>query len=203
MEGLIGYGLLFAAGWIVGYGLNKWVLPVAGWLWAVNGLAYVLLAWNHGPHVVTGLFCICASILLVIALTDIRTFEIPPACNLMIAALGVVRLLLDLSNWYHYLLGFFAVSSLLLAAYLLTRGKGIGGGDIKLMAAAGLLLGWQKILLSLFLGSLLGSVIHLSLMKWKGKGKVLAFGPYLAAGIFLAMAYGEQMLSWYLLFLLG
>lgn len=201
MEGMIWYGLLFLAGGIAGYGINKWICPVPRFLWPVNGLAYTALAWNNGFHIVTGLFCICADVLLVIALTDIRTFEIPPACNNIIAVLGGVRLLLDLSCWYNYLFGMLAVSSLLLLAYLVTRGDGIGGGDIKLMAAAGLLLGWREIILALFVGSVLGSVIHLSLMKWKGKGKVLAFGPYLAMGIFSVMAFGKQMVEWYLLFL--
>lgn len=82
--------------------------------------------------------------------------------------------------------------------YLITKGRGIGGGDIKLMAAAGLLLGWQKILLSLMIGSIAGSVIHLTLMKLKNKERVLAFGPYLALGIFIAMLYGNELINWYL-----
>ena len=69
---------------------------------------------------------------------------------------------------------------LFLIIYWITKGRGIGGGDIKLMAAAGLLLGWQNILLSLMIGSIAGSVIHLALMKIQGKDRVLAFGPYLA-----------------------
>ena len=76
--------------------------------------------------------------------------------------------------------------------YWITRGNGIGGGDIKLMAAAGLLLGWKEILLALVIGSVAGSVIHLK------KDRVLAFGPYLALGIFFAMLYGNAIITWYL-----
>ena len=68
------------------------------------------------------------------------------------------------------------------------------------MAAAGLLLGGPGILLAFLLGSIAGSVIHLSLMKLKGKGRKLAFGPYLAFGIFCAMLYGENIIDWYLAF---
>lgn len=82
--------------------------------------------------------------------------------------------------------------------YWITRGNGIGGGDIKLMAAAGLLLGWKEILLALVIGSVAGSVIHLILMKVQKKDRVLAFGPYLALGIFFAMLYGNAIITWYL-----
>ena len=74
----------------------------------------------------------------------------------------------------------------------------MGGGDIKLMATVGLLLGWQKILLGMVLGSLLGSVIHLVLMKVTGKERMLAFGPYLAAASFIAMCYGQQLIDLYI-----
>ena len=66
------------------------------------------------------------------------------------------------------------------------------------MAAAGLLLGWKEILLALVIGSVVGSVIHLILMKVQKKDRVLAFGPYLALGIFFAMLYGNAIITWYL-----
>ena len=155
-----------------------------------NGFFYVLII--HGLKVcpVSILYCLCVSALLVLAVIDFQTYEIPRGCNLFIGVLGVIRLFLDLHNWQRYAVGFFAVSAGLFVLYFLTKGKGIGGGDIKLMAAAGLLLGWEKILLALAMGSALALGIHTALMIFKTKGSVLAFGPYLAAGIFFAMLYG-------------
>ncbi len=66
------------------------------------------------------------------------------------------------------------------------------------MAAAGLLVGWKLIILSLGIGCLLGSVIHLILMKIRDKDRVLAFGPYLSMGIYISMVCGDQLVSWYL-----
>lgn len=66
------------------------------------------------------------------------------------------------------------------------------------MAACGLLLGWQKILLAFLLGCILGSVLHLLRMRVSGEGHVLAMGPYLAVGIFLAALFGERWIDWYL-----
>ena len=81
---------------------------------------------------------------------------------------------------------------------MITRGRGIGGGDIKLMAAAGLLIGWKLNIVALMLGCVLGSIIHLSIMAMKKGERRLAFGPYLSLGIYIAMICGEQLVSWYL-----
>lgn len=164
----------------------------------LNGLIYVWIFMAKGFQPESILFCICASVLIVISVIDWRTYEIPFGCNIVIGILGIVRVILDLAHWYDYVIGFFAVSGLFLIIYWVTKGRGIGGGDIKLMAAAGLLLGWQNILLTLMIGSIAGSVIHLTLMKVQGKDRVLAFGPYLAFGIFTAMLYGNEIITWYL-----
>lgn len=163
-----------------------------------NGLIYIWIFAVKGFGLESVLFCVCASTLIVISMIDFRTYEIPFGCNLVILALGAVRLILDLPHWYDYVIGFFTVSGIFMIIYWITRGNGIGGGDIKLMAAAGLLLGWKEILLALVIGSVAGSVIHLILMKVQKKDRVLAFGPYLALGIFFAMLYGNAIITWYL-----
>lgn len=166
----------------------------------LNGALYLWIVCKMGVWPLSILYCLCTSALIVIAVIDFRTYEIPLGCNLFIGALGVARLFLNLENWQEYVIGFFAVSGLFLMVYLITKGRGIGGGDIKLMAAAGLLLGWKHIFLALAVGSVAGSVIHIALMKLKNKNHVLAFGPYLAVGIFTAMLYGDELISWYLRF---
>ena len=101
------------------------------------------------------------------------------------------------AGWDTYVIGAIAVSGPMLLIYIVSRGRGIGGGDIKLMAAAGLLLGWKLILLALITGCFYACVIHLIRMKVSKEGNVLALGPYLSAGILTAMWFGEAMLKWY------
>lgn len=165
-----------------------------------NGFFYLWVLQRMGYGLPGILYCLCVSALIVIAVIDFRTFEIPPGCNLFIGGLGLVRLLVNFSGWKEQLIGLFAVSGIFLLVYLITGGKGIGGGDIKLMAAAGFLIGWQRILLALAIGSVAGSVIHIIMMKFKNKNRILAFGPYLAFGIFCAMLYGNEIIAWYLRF---
>jgi len=97
-----------------------------------------------------------------------------------------------------HLIGAVLVSGFLLLLYLVTKGRGIGGGDIKLMAAAGLFLGWKSIVLAFIIGCVAGSIIHLIRMKVSNKDHVLAFGPYLAFGIFVACLWGEKIVDAYL-----
>lgn len=137
------------------------------------------------------------SALIVLSVIDFRTFEIPFGINIFLFVLGVIRCIYDYRNLAVYLIGFFAVSVVLLLIQLLSRGRAIGGGDIKLMAAAGLLLGWKLILLAFVLGCIIGSIIHLMRMKISGEGHELAFGPYLSVGIFISALWGTNLLEAY------
>lgn len=163
-----------------------------------NGLICFIIVFIKGFNVESVLYCLCASAMLALSVIDWRTFEIPFAFNIFIGILGIIRLLTDLSHWYTYVIGFLSVSGFLYLLLILTKGRGIGGGDVKLMAAAGLLVGWKLIILSLALGSILGSIIHIVLMRIQNKDRVLAFGPYLSLGIFISMLFGNEMIEWYL-----
>lgn len=164
----------------------------------LNGVLYVVVFLVHGISIETVLCCLCASALLALSIIDWRTQEIPIGFNIFILLLGLVRLITDLGNWSQYVIGLFAVSGFLYLLFLITKGRGIGGGDIKLMAATGLLLGWQLNIIAFLLGCVLGSIIHLTLMAVKKANRVLAFGPYLSMGVYIAMIWGEQLVSWYL-----
>ena len=165
---------------------------------AANGVLYVILFLVKGITVETFLYCLCASALLALSVIDWRTQTIPLGFNIFIFILGLVRLITDISNWSQYVIGLFAVSGFLLLLWLITKGRGIGDGDIKLMAATGLLLGWQLNIVAFLLGCIIGSVVHLVIMAVKKAGRVLAFGPYLSMGVYIAMIWGEQLVSWYL-----
>ncbi|MDE6635479.1 MAG: A24 family peptidase, partial [Lachnospiraceae bacterium] len=144
------------------------------------------------------LVCFLLSALLTLSVIDFRTYEIPFGINVFIGILGFIRLVLDYENWVCYIIGLFAVSVFLLILLLATKGRGIGGGDVKLMAAAGLFLGWKLIILAFILGCFYGSVIHIIRMKIAGEGRVLAMGPYLSMGIVTALVCGNRIIEWYI-----
>ncbi|MCR5205850.1 MAG: prepilin peptidase [Lachnospiraceae bacterium] len=174
--------------------------------------------------IVVILSSILCSVLIVITVIDWRTFEIPLGANVTIFVLGVVRVVslmltdsryykmkcvvldkvptfLEKVNangrWLEYFIGFFAVSVPLAIIYYASKGKAMGGGDVKLMAAAGLFLGWKLAIVALIAGCLYGSIIHIIRMKVSDEGKQLAMGPYLSAGIITALWFGDTIVKWY------
>lgn len=164
----------------------------------LNGVLYVLIFLVNGWSIDSVIYCLLVSALIVLSVIDFRTYEIPFGINLFILALGLIHLGFHLGDWVTYVVGLFAVSLFLGIVYFISGGRAIGGGDVKLMAAAGLLIGWKLSVFALVTGCILGSVIHLIRMRVSGEGKVLAMGPYLAAGIFLSLMAGDRFWSWYL-----
>ena len=163
----------------------------------LNGILYVLVVAVNGVTIESLLYCLMFSALVTLSVIDFRTYEIPFGINLFILTLGLIRLALDYRNFLDYLIGFISVSGFLYLLFLLTKGRGIGGGDIKLMAVSGLLLGWKCNILALALGCIIGSIIHIIRMKVSKEDHVLALGPYLSVGIMIAALWGERLLAWY------
>lgn len=165
---------------------------------ALNGILYVIIFYVHGCSAESILYCLMTSALIVLSVIDERTGEIPVGINLFLLGLGIIEVVLYHDAWLSHVIGMLAVSVFLEIIYLLSKGNAIGGGDIKLMAVTGLILGWEKIVLAFGIGCILGSVIHLTRMKLTKTGHVLAFGPYLSAGIFIAAVWGAQMIHFYI-----
>ena len=164
----------------------------------LNGILYVVICLVNGMDLFSLIYCLMTSALLTLSLIDWRTYEIPPGINGFLFILGVAAAVLDRGNLLSHLAGMVCVSGFLGILYLISRGRAIGGGDIKLMFACGLILGWKQIILASLLGCIIGSVIHLIRIRVQGEGHVLAMGPYLSAGIFLAALWGNAWISWYI-----
>ena len=83
---------------------------------------------------------------------------------------------------------------------LVTGKEGMGYGDFKLLAAIGAWVGWQQLPLVILLSALVGTVIGLTMMivKRRGKDTPIPFGPYLAAAGWIALLWGDQLTNSYL-----
>ena len=164
----------------------------------VNGILYVVICVVNGLAWGSVVYCFMASALLVLSVIDWRTFEIPFCLNVFLFVLGVAAVVLDRGNLVGHLIGMVCVSGLLEVLYLVSGGRAIGGGDIKLMFACGLILGWERIILAFLLGCVIGSVVHTVRIKVSKAGRMLAMGPYLSAGVLLAALWGDAWINWYL-----
>jgi len=92
------------------------------------------------------------------------------------------------------------VSAFFLAIILLSRGKWLGLGDVKMAFFMGILLGFPEILVALFSAFFIGAIIGIGLILAKKKKlkSEIPFGPFLVFGTFLAMFWGNQIINWYL-----
>jgi leader peptidase (prepilin peptidase)/N-methyltransferase len=74
--------------------------------------------------------------------------------------------------------------------------EAMGGGDVKLLAMTGAVLGWQAVLWTVFVSSLLGTLVGVYLQS-RGAGERIPYGPFLAMGAFLYIFFGQQVIEWY------
>ena len=162
------------------------------------GGVYLLVFLNKGLDVETVIGCLLGSVLLALSLIDLCSYEIPVRCNIFIGFLGVVRVIFNWDMLLESVVGMVVISGLLLVLYMISKGKAIGGGDIKLMAAAGFLLGVKGIVFAFIVGCIGVTFIHPLRMKLKGENSQLAFGPYLSAGIMAAYLWGDKLIHLYL-----
>lgn len=169
---------------------------IHGALWLI-----CVLVFGLSPFLAVAL--VLSSVLLTIAVIDWKTNEIPDGFNIFLLAAALLwnayALFAGYDVWLQNLIGFFCVSLPLLLIAVLTRG-GMGGGDIKLTAVCGLIVGWQRILLSLGIASIVGTAIMLPiyLIGKKDRNIPIPFGPFLAVGIFISMCFGHIVIRFYL-----
>ncbi|MDL2257999.1 prepilin peptidase [Eubacteriales bacterium OttesenSCG-928-K08] len=167
---------------------------------AAGGVIAALLFARFGLPLFLFYFAV-AGVLAVVALADFDVQEIPDSTHIALAVLGIVSIWVGPEvKLLSRIIGVFCVSVpfLILA---MTLGA-FGGGDIKLMAAAGFLLGWQNTLLAALIGIVLGGLVAVIMLAAKKAGRKtqIAFGPYLCVGIFTALLFGSEIIGWYISF---
>ncbi len=184
------------------------ISPIYPIVEALNGilwvLAFVFYTDCHLNFALLGVFLV-SSALIVVFCIDWKHQIIPDSMWVTVLIGGILVYIQEIIdngfNWRALVgrvVGFFLVSTLLYILGAIYKG-GMGGGDIKLMAAAGFLLGWRNVLVALMFGSLLGVLcmaVQKSLKKSDMK-KAVPFGPHLSVGILFALYFGTPLLNWY------
>ncbi|WP_458412343.1 prepilin peptidase [Schinkia sp. CFF1] len=139
------------------------------------------------------------SMLIIIVVSDIKYMIIPDKVLLFFAPLFIIeRIFIPLDPWWNPILGAVIGFVLLLLIAIVSKG-GMGGGDIKLFAILGLVLGWKLILLAFFMSTLFGAFFGIIglLIKKVERGRPMPFGPYIALGTIVTYFWGESLIRWY------
>jgi len=147
-----------------------------------------------------------SALLIVIFVFDLKHYIIPdkivyPA--IIIAFLFSLFFGLSQENFNILLEGFlsgFFSALFFMVLFLFSKGKWLGLGDVKLIFFMGLFLGFPSVLVALFSAHLFGAIIGLVLvfLRKKGLKSEIPFGPFLIAGTYVALFYGENLINWYL-----
>lgn len=162
---------------------------------AIGLLCVLKFGWDLRALAAFGFF----AVLTVVAFVDLEAREIPNGLVVIAEVIGALSILFfpEISLLDRGI-GIVCVSVPMLALACALPGA-FGGGDIKLMAACGVFLGWRYSLLAAFLAVMLGGAyVTVLLVTKKAKRKdQFSFGPFLCAGMLLAFFWGEKILNWY------
>jgi leader peptidase (prepilin peptidase)/N-methyltransferase len=161
--------------------------------------AYFLFGLS--PLLVARLVFACAMIVLFVV--DLQHRILPNVITIPGIVAGFVFSLFLPPGWLESLIGIVAGGGVLLLMaemyYRWRKEEGLGMGDVKMLAMIGAFLGWKLMLVTLVLGSFLGSFIGIGMIAIKrGDMKyALPFGTFLAIGAIVASVSGDAILRWY------
>jgi leader peptidase (prepilin peptidase)/N-methyltransferase len=180
----------------------SWRYPVVE---AANGLLWLALAYWHGPAPRTFVEMALTSALLILSLIDLEHQLLPDVITLPGVAIGLAASFLPgspltpLAALLAAAGGFLAFAAVA-KTYEKTRGvEGLGQGDWKLAALLGAFLGWQKMLLTVLLASVAGTIVGLLAIALRGRDMryALPLGTFLGASGALAVFLGDALVAWY------
>ena len=174
----------------------------------MTGLIATAIVLKFGFNLKALVYFIFCATLVVVTFIDIDHRIIPNRITLPGIPIGLVAsLALPDLPFIDALLGLLlGGGSLWLVAWsyhLATGREGMGGGDIKLLAMIGTIVGWQGVLFTIFVGSAVGMLVGMAEMLAKGKNMKFAvpFGPFLAIGALTYLFLGPPLIYWYLTWL--
>jgi leader peptidase (prepilin peptidase) / N-methyltransferase len=174
---------------------------------ALTGALFGLTAWRVGwtPELPAVLLFVAGGIVL--SAIDIEHYRLPNAVVYPLLGLvgGALVVAAGMSSWSRLVwvaAGAVVAAGLLFTIVLLTRGRGMGMGDVRLALVLGAVTGWYgpgRVAVGLFLGFLVGSVVGIGLAVRTGKvkGVKMPFGPSLITGAFIAVLWGGNVWDWY------
>ncbi len=145
-----------------------------------------------------GYYLFIVSSLIVIFFADLKYGIIPDKVVFPGIFVNFLYLLLNTSYLLQNIMAATGVFLFFFLLYIITKGRGMGFGDVKLVFLLGLFLGWPYIIIALYFSFLTGAIFGCILILWRKKrlhGATLPFGPFLVLGTFVSLFWGEYILG--------
>jgi len=171
----------------------------------MNGIVAVALVFKFGLSLESLVYFVFISSLIVITFIDLDHQIIPdiitlPGIPMGLAASFALPTISFKASVLGLVLGGGSLWFVAWAYNLIARRDGMGGGDIKLLAMMGTIIGWKGVIFTIFASSLIGSCIGITMMLIKNKNMKFAipFGPFLSVGAIVYVFLGSRFIAWYL-----
>ncbi|MBI5749849.1 MAG: prepilin peptidase [Nitrospinae bacterium] len=180
----------------------SWRYPIVE---LITGLVFLSLYLNFRISPQFFIYAMLCTSLIIIAFIDLEYKIIPDVITLPGIIIGLtISLTMPNITLLNSIKGLLLGGGLFYAIAILSRG-GMGGGDIKLIAMVGSFLGWKNVLLTIFLGSLFGSIVGIVLiiLKKKNRKDMVPFGPFLSLGAIVSIFYGREIIYLWLTITFG
>jgi leader peptidase (prepilin peptidase)/N-methyltransferase len=176
----------------------------------LTGLLFVAFVAAFGFSFKAGIYLVFTLALLVVSAIDWKHRIIPDEISLpgIVLGLALSAVFPEMHGAHFWLYGLrdsvFGMLAGGLFLYVLgtvaekiLKKEAMGGGDVKLLAMIGAFIGWQGVLWTIFVSSLVGSIAGLGSLL-KGGDRYIPYGPYLAAAAVLYIFFGDPVIAWYL-----
>ena len=172
-------------------------------IWLLLIVPQLPVRWPELPQLAVQVLFLL--LIIPVSAIDLKHYIIPDQLSLSLLALsGAVAFLPGPLTPLDSLTGILAGGGSLYAVgrvgTVVLKKNAMGGGDIKLMAAAGALWGAQTVLLAIIFGAVIGSVYGVTLMAFRkiNSQHQIPFGPFLGGGLWIAVLYGAGIFDWYM-----
>lgn len=153
-------------------------------------------SWSF--YITTLLYFYISFVLLALFISDLFYWTIPDQITFPAILILLVWNIIQ-GQWWSVLAGLAGVIFFLLLVFI-TKEKGMGLGDVKLVAVMGLFLGFPKLIVALYLAFLTGAILGviLILTKKRKMGSRIPFGPFLSLATLIALLWGEKIWQFFL-----
>lgn len=176
----------------------SWYYPIVE---ITTGILFVYTFWWLQPLVNPSFnliyYFFLVSSLIVIFFADIKYGIIPDKVLFPAIIISFLYILLTIPHlFFSHLLSAIGAFLFFFLIFFLTRGKGMGFGDVKFAFLIGLVLGFPNIIVAFYIAFLTGALISLILIaggKKKLRGSTIPFGPFMVFGMFIALYFGEYI----------
>ncbi|MFA5052309.1 MAG: prepilin peptidase [Patescibacteria group bacterium] len=175
----------------------SWQYPLVELMTAAG---FIAVLWKFDVSATLLVYCLYTCLLMIIFVFDLRYYLILDRVSIpAVIIAGVLSAIVLHISVASLFIGAVIGGGFFLIQFLVSRGKWIGGGDIRLGVLMGVMLGWPQILVALVIAYFIGSVIGVGLIvsrrkKWQSQ---VPFGTFLSVATFITFFIGPAVVNYY------